>query len=329
MKRILILSTLISLIFLLQSNQKNKTAQKELEKAFKHHFVYVPSGNFTYEESTVNINEFAMSTTEISNMEYQEFLQDLLRNNEMEKYKLAIYDSTIWNTKQGFNQGYVDYYFNHPAYRKYPVVCISKQGAQLFCEWLSHKYAELSGGDLQIEFRLPSHEEWVYAAKGQLELAPYAFGPRLKNAEGKVLCNFLQYGEESISRDSSGHLIVNPRATYGYVAAAPLDNADVTAPVKSYWPNGYGLYNMNGNVAEMVANKEIAAGGSWKDPGYDVRNASSIVFTDKSTSVGFRIVANLNPELLEKLEFSPVPKIKKDSPLYQYFPHKGSIGFTL
>lgn len=324
MKRTLHLSTLIAMIFLLQSNQKNETAQKELEKAFKNHFVHIPSGNFKLEDSTIIIKEFAMSNTEISNLEYQEFLQDLLRNNEMEKYRIAIYDSTIWNNKQEFNQGNVDYYFNHPAYRNYPVVCISKQGAELFCEWLSKKYAQLSGNDIQIEFRLPTHEEWVYAAKGKLTLSSYSFGPRLRNANGHFLCNFTQFGDESIGRDSSLLLIVNPRVT-----VAPQDNAFVTAPVKSYWPNGYGLYNMNGNVAEMVANKEIAAGGSWKDPGYDVRNTSIKVFSDKSTGVGFRIVANLTPDLLEKLEFTAAPKIKKSSPLYQYFPHKGSVGFTL
>lgn len=329
MKRVILLSTLISLVILLQSSQNNKSAQRELERAFKDHFVYIPSGSFNYEASTVSINAFAMSSTEVSNVEYQEFLQDLLRSNELEKYKLAVYDSTIWNTKQGINQGYVDYYFNHPAYRNYPVVCVSKQGAELFCEWLCKKYAQLSGNKLQIEFRLPTHEEWIYAAKGGLQLASYSFGPRLRNAEGRYLCNFLQYGEETIGRDSTNGLTVIPRAAYGPIACSPLDAADVTAPVKSYWPNGFGLYNMNGNVAEMIKDKEVAAGGSWKDPGYDVRNTSIKVFTDKSTSVGFRIVANLNPEQLEKLEFTPAPKIKKGSPLYQYFPHKGSIGFTL
>lgn len=36
------------------------------------------------------------------------------------------------------------------------------------------------------------------------------------------------------------------------VAGALNDNADVTAPVFSYWPNDYGLYNMAGNVSEWV-----------------------------------------------------------------------------
>ena len=36
------------------------------------------------------------------------------------------------------------------------------------------------------------------------------------------------------------------------VAGYLNDNADVTAPVYSYWPNDYGLYNMAGNVSEWV-----------------------------------------------------------------------------
>ena len=37
------------------------------------------------------------------------------------------------------------------------------------------------------------------------------------------------------------------------IAGSLNDNADITAPVKSYWPNDFGLYNCAGNVAEMVA----------------------------------------------------------------------------
>jgi hypothetical protein len=36
------------------------------------------------------------------------------------------------------------------------------------------------------------------------------------------------------------------------VAGSLNDGADVTAPVESYWPNDYGLYNMAGNVSEWV-----------------------------------------------------------------------------
>ena len=41
--------------------------------------------------------------------------------------------------------------------------------------------------------------------------------------------------------------------------------------VFSHHPNGFGLFNMSGNVAEMVAERGIAYGGSYLDPGYDIR----------------------------------------------------------
>ena len=40
----------------------------------------------------------------------------------------------------------------------------------------------------------------------------------------------------------------------------------------SYKPNGYGLYNMAGNVKEYVSEKAITKGGGWKDFGYYLQN---------------------------------------------------------
>ena len=52
------------------------------------------------------------------------------------------------------------------------------------------------------------------------------------------------------------------------------DNADITAPVASYFPNDFGLYCMNGNVAEWLQEPDMAAGGSWRDVCADIRNES-------------------------------------------------------
>jgi formylglycine-generating enzyme required for sulfatase activity len=82
---------------------------------------------------------------------------------------------------------------------------------------------------------------------------------------------------------------------------------DLTAPVRSYWPNDYGIYNMNGNVAEMVADKDIVAGGSWNDTGYDVRNKSEKPYKGAARTIGFRVVATVNPS---EMEWIKIPKKK-------------------
>ena len=63
---------------------------------------------------------------------------------------------------------------------------------------------------------------------------------------------------------------------------------DVTAPVESYFPNLLDIYNMNGNVAEMILEKGIIVGGSWNSTGYDVRNESTMNCTEQSPFVSLR-----------------------------------------
>ncbi len=50
---------------------------------------------------------------------------------------------------------------------------------------------------------------------------------------------------------------------------------------------------MNGNAAEMIVDSDMAAGGSWRSPGYDIRNESLMSFKEASPEVGFRPIAIL------------------------------------
>ena len=56
-----------------------------------------------------------------------------------------------------------------------------------------------------------------------------------------------------ISREICLANFVRGRGDYMGVAGHLNDNADITAPIYSYWPNDYGLYNMAGNVSEWVS----------------------------------------------------------------------------
>ena len=144
-----------------------------------------------------------MSKGEVTNSQYKEFLMDLKRKGELDKLKIAEPDTTNWNTELKWNnQKYVDYYFSHPAYQNYPVVNVSKEGAELYCQWLTEKYDSISGGELKLKFRLPDHIEWLRAVRGNQMLNTYAWGgPYLRNSKGMILANFLNFGSENITKN--------------------------------------------------------------------------------------------------------------------------------
>jgi formylglycine-generating enzyme required for sulfatase activity len=295
MKFKLISGALLLITFVILSAQKDdQKLRKNMIKALNENYAFIPA------DSLVN-HDFIIFKTEVSNLNYKEFLWDLKQSGDIEKWKIAQIDSAKWSTKNWSNKAYETYYHTHVAYNDYPVVNVSKEGAQLYCEWLTEKVNSTLKGSYKIVFRLPTHEEWLKAAKGKLELASYAWGGyRLQNAEGAYMCNCISNGAECIARDSTGKYYIELEAYRNVNFSA--GNNDVTAPVKSYWPNGYGLYNMNGNVAEMIADKDVVAGGSWNDPGYDVRNESVKRYSGAARNIGFRMVATVVPSELEWLK---------------------------
>lgn len=278
--------SIVLMSFISGKKPSEKTAKKQLDEFC----AYVPSGNTLIEKDTVSVQGFYMSKGEVTNIQYQEFLADLRRKGELDKLKIAEPDTTNWNTELKWNnQKYVDYYFSHPAYQNYPVVNVSKEGAELYCEWLSEKYDSLSGGELKLKFRIPTHIEWLRAANGSRMKSSYSWGgPYLRNTKGQVLANFVRFGAENITRNEETEIYEVTTKNIGYNFD---DDADVTAPSISYWPNEFGIYNMNGNVSEMISDKDLVVGGDWRSPGYDIRNESTRAYKGSSVTVGFRVIA--------------------------------------
>lgn len=258
-------------------------------------FVFVPMGSTKVDDQTVSVQSFFMAKTEITNKEYREFLLDLKTRGEMEAYQKALPDTLQWRDKLAYNEPYVEYYFRHPAYNDYPVVNVSREGAEMYCVWLTKKLREAFGDNIN-DVRLPYREEWVLAARGNDPLAVYSWNTAEKTSKKKgcqygVPGNYMNMGAESIHfNDSTGQYEVLPCAGSVGMAGCLNDAADITAPAESYWPNSFGLYNMSGNVAEMVQQSGIAVGGSWRSPGYDVRVESTVSFNGPATTVGFRPV---------------------------------------
>ena len=251
-------------------------------------FARIPSGSFKYHGKPDSVQSFYISKTEISNAQYHLFLDDLKKNGTAEEYKKAMVDTLKWRDVLSYNEPFVKYYFQHPAYSDYPVVNITREAAEMYCHWLTQQYENKYHIKLKAAFRLPAEAEWMWAAHGGRQFAVYAWGgPYLRNAKGRFLCNFSPVWEENIHREKGKEPVVEKKN----VIDMDFDNSSyITAPVVSYWPNDYGLYDMCGNVAEMVNEKGLVKGGSWQSGGYDVRIESIDSFNEACNTVGFRPV---------------------------------------
>ncbi|OCX51260.1 gliding motility lipoprotein GldJ [Mucilaginibacter sp. PPCGB 2223] len=102
----------------------------------------------------------------------------------------------------------------------------------------------------QEGYRLPTEAEWEYAALGLVG-----------NTENENISEGKMYpwngmGVRSPKSGTRGLILANfkrGKGDYMGVAGSLNDKADITAPVRSYLPNDFGLYNMAGNVNEWTS----------------------------------------------------------------------------
>jgi len=240
--------------------------------------VLIPGGEFkmgdSFDEGYSNelpahwvwVDAFMVSRYEVTNQQYVEFL-----NNVFSEGKVEVRDGVVY--KKGTNYAYCDtydathysriaftvsqFYISPPDKANHPMVKVSWYGAAAYCNWRSEQLGkELCYNPTSFTpdlsrhgCRLPTEAEWEWAARGGFVGKRFPWGDTINHDYANYQANGSAYTYDT-----------SPYTSYTYHPTYAGGDKPYTAPVGSFSANGYGLYDMAGNVWEWC--------NDWYDGGY-------------------------------------------------------------
>jgi formylglycine-generating enzyme required for sulfatase activity len=167
----------------------------------------------------------------------------------------SVYDERTGVMRDVSNATWQDDYAGHPATDNLPVVNISWSDAHAYVQWLSQRTGK--------KFRLPSEAEFEYALRAG-STTRYWWGSGTPKTKVENLTG-------SADRSPSGRRWSHAFQGYGDGYWGP-------APVMSFAPNAFGLYDMDGNVSEWMEDcwhdnyvRAPVDGSAWVNPGCGTR----------------------------------------------------------
>lgn len=206
-------------------------------------FAHLPAGEFTMgspptekgrrpdePQRTVRLTrDFWIGRHEVTRGQFRKFVEAVDYKTECERNKLGGYGyDEATNKLSGRDPKYTWRFTGFEQTDGHPVVNVSWNDAVAFCDWLSKREKRT--------YRLPTEAEWEYACRGGATTA---------------FCN----GDDPELLVHVGN-IVDALAKVKFPDRIAIDNFDgyvFTAPVGNYKPNGFGLFDMHGNVWEWTA----------------------------------------------------------------------------